>query len=53
MTEIDHIRKCSQYFNILLCNNPEFEEFLVTNGNLRRKYPLTGLYFAVSNSVIS
>jgi len=49
MTEIDHIRKCSQYFNILLCNNPEFEEFLVTNGNLRRKYPLTGLYSALGS----
>ena len=47
MTEIEHIRKCSQYLNILLRNNPAYEEWLLTGGNLKRKYPLTELYSAL------
>ncbi|MGA2400881.1 MAG: hypothetical protein ABSG91_04135 [Syntrophobacteraceae bacterium] len=47
MTEIEHIRKCSQYLNILLRNNPAYEEWLLIEGNLKRKYPLTELYSAL------
>ena len=47
MTEIEHIRKCSQYLNILLRNNPAYEEWLLLEGNLKRKYPLTELYSAL------
>jgi glutamate-ammonia-ligase adenylyltransferase len=47
MTEIEHIRNCSQYLSILLRNNPDFKEFLVKDGALRRKYPLTTLYSAL------
>ena len=53
MTEIEHIRKCSQYLSILLRNNPDFEEFLVSGGNLKRKYPLTGLYSALGSEAQS
>jgi glutamate-ammonia-ligase adenylyltransferase len=47
MTEIEYTRKCSQYLSILLRNNPEYEEWLLSDGNLKRKYPLTGLYSAL------
>jgi glutamate-ammonia-ligase adenylyltransferase len=47
MTEIDYTRKCSQYLSIVLCNNPEYEEWLLRDGNLKRRYPLTGLYSAL------
>ena len=47
MTEIEYVRKCSQYFNILLRNDPDCEEWLLNGGNLRRRYPLTGLYSAL------
>ena len=47
MTEIEYVRKCSQYLNILLRNNPAFEEWLLGEGNLKRKYPLTELYSAL------
>ncbi|HIJ68713.1 MAG TPA: bifunctional [glutamate--ammonia ligase]-adenylyl-L-tyrosine phosphorylase/[glutamate--ammonia-ligase] adenylyltransferase, partial [Deltaproteobacteria bacterium] len=47
MTEIDYTRKCSQYLSIVLCNNPEYEEWLLSDGNLKRRYPLTGLYSAL------
>ncbi|HYA39854.1 MAG TPA: hypothetical protein VEF34_01015 [Syntrophobacteraceae bacterium] len=49
MTEIEYIRRCSQYLGILLRNNPDFEEFLVSEKNLKRKYPLTGLYSALGS----
>ena len=47
MTEIEHVRKCSQYLNILLRNNPDFEQWLLGGGNLKRRYPLTELYSAL------
>ena len=47
MTEIEYTRKCSQYFSILLSNNPDYEEWLLGDGNLKRRYPLTGLYSAL------
>ena len=47
MTEIEYTRKCSQYLSILLRNNPEYEEWLLSDGNLKRRYPLTGLYSAL------
>ncbi len=47
MTEIDYTRKCSQYLSIVLHNNPEYEEWLLSDGNLKRRYPLTGLYSAL------
>ncbi|MGO9690994.1 MAG: hypothetical protein ACLP2X_21030 [Syntrophobacteraceae bacterium] len=47
MTELEYVRKCSQYLNILLRNNPDFEEWLLGEGNLKRKYPLTELYSAL------
>jgi glutamate-ammonia-ligase adenylyltransferase len=51
MTEIEHIRKCSQYLNILLRNNPDFEEFLLSEGNIKRKYPLANIYSALGSEV--
>ena len=47
MTELEHTRKCSQYLSTLLRNYPEYEEWLLGDGNLKRKYPLTGLYSAL------
>ena len=47
MTELEYVRKCSQYLNILLRKNPDFEEWLLGEGNLKRKYPLTELYSAL------
>jgi len=47
MTEIEYTSKCSQYLSILLRNNPEYEEWLLSDGNLKRRYPLTGLYSAL------
>jgi glutamate-ammonia-ligase adenylyltransferase len=47
MTELEFTRKCSQYLDILLRNNPDFEEWLLGEGNLKRKYPLTGIYSAL------
>jgi len=47
MSEIEYVRKCSQYLDILLRNNPYFEQWLLGEGNLKRKYPLTELYSAL------
>ncbi len=47
MSEIEHVRKCSQYLDILLRNNPDYTQWLLSEGNLNRKYPLTGLYSAL------
>ncbi|MDR3553824.1 MAG: hypothetical protein P4L55_03630 [Syntrophobacteraceae bacterium] len=47
MSEIEYFRKCSQYFAILLRNDPSCEEWLLGGGNLKRRYPLTGLYAAL------
>ncbi len=47
MTEIEYTRKCSQYLSILLRNNPDYEQWLLSEGNLKRKYPLTGIYSAL------
>lgn len=47
MTEIEYTSKCSQYLSILLRNNPDYEEWLLGEGNLKRTYPLTGLYSAL------
>ncbi len=47
MTEIEYIGKCSKYLDILLRNNPGYAEWLLGEGNLNRKYPLTGLYSAL------
>jgi glutamate-ammonia-ligase adenylyltransferase len=44
MTEIEYTRKCSQYLSVLLCNNPEYEEWLLSDDNLKHKYPFAGLY---------
>jgi glutamate-ammonia-ligase adenylyltransferase len=44
MSEIEHVRKCSRYLDILLRNNPDYRQWLLSEGNLNRKYPLTGLY---------
>ncbi|MFZ0944607.1 MAG: bifunctional [glutamate--ammonia ligase]-adenylyl-L-tyrosine phosphorylase/[glutamate--ammonia-ligase] adenylyltransferase [Syntrophobacteraceae bacterium] len=44
MTEIEYTRKCSQYLSVVLCNNPEYEEWLLSDDNLKHKYPLTRLY---------
>ena len=47
MTEIEYVRRCSQYFAILLRKDPGLEEWLLGEGNLRRRYPLTDLYSAL------
>ncbi len=47
MNEIEHVRKCSRYLDILLRNNPDYGRWLLSEGNLNRKYPLTGLYSAL------
>ncbi|MDR3567444.1 MAG: hypothetical protein P4L43_05380 [Syntrophobacteraceae bacterium] len=47
MSEIEYVRRCSQYFAILLRNDPGIEEWLLGEGNLKRRYPLTGLYCAL------
>jgi glutamate-ammonia-ligase adenylyltransferase len=44
MTEMEYIGKCSKYLHILLRNNPGYGEWLLGEGNLNRKYPLTELY---------
>ena len=49
MTEIEYTRKCSQYLSIILRNNPSYEEWLVGEGNIKRRYPLTGLYSALGS----
>lgn len=46
MTEIEYLRKCSRYLDILLGNNPDYVEWLL-GANLNRKYPLTGIYSAL------
>ncbi|MGC9196051.1 MAG: hypothetical protein ACP5IL_11430, partial [Syntrophobacteraceae bacterium] len=47
MNEIDYIAQCSQYFAILLRNDPACTDWLLGEGNLGRKYPLTVLYSAL------
>jgi glutamate-ammonia-ligase adenylyltransferase len=47
MNELDYIAQCSQYFAILLRNDPACTDWLLGQGNLRRKYPLTALYSAL------
>ncbi len=47
MTELDYVRKCSQYFAILLRKDPGWEDWLLGEANLLRRYPLTGLYSAL------
>ncbi len=49
MSEIQYLRKCSQYFAILLRTDPGCEEWLVGEANLRRRYPLAGLYSALQS----
>ncbi|SPF40082.1 (Glutamate--ammonia-ligase) adenylyltransferase [Syntrophobacter sp. SbD1] len=49
MTEIEYTRKCSQYLSILLRNNPDYEEWLLGESNIKRKYPLTGLYSSLGS----
>lgn len=44
MTDIEHVRRCSQYLDILLRNNPGYLQWLLEERNLEKKYPLTGLY---------
>ncbi len=45
MTEIEHVKNCSHYFEILLRNVAGGEEWLLAN--LKRRYPLAGLYSAL------
>ncbi|MGC8492156.1 MAG: hypothetical protein ACP5SH_10505 [Syntrophobacteraceae bacterium] len=45
MTEIEYVRNCSHYFEILLRNIAGGEEWLLAN--LKRRYPLAGLYAAL------
>jgi glutamate-ammonia-ligase adenylyltransferase len=47
MSELEYIGKCSKYLDILLRNNPGYEEWLLGEANLNRKYPLTDLYSAL------
>jgi len=49
MIEIEYTRKCSQYLATILRNNPGYEDWLLSNGNLKRRYPLTGLYSALGS----
>lgn len=51
MTETDHIRRCSQYLDILLRNNPDYGRWLWGERNLFKKYPLTGLYGSLQEEV--
>ena len=51
MTEIEHIRKCSQYLSILLRNNSDYEEWLLAESNIKRKYPLASLYSSLGLEV--
>ena len=49
MTEIEHVRQCSQYLDTLLRNNAENGDWLLNGRQLGRKYPLTGLYAELQN----
>ena len=51
MSEIDHVRQCSQYLDTLLRNNPENGDWLSSGGRAGRKYPLTGLYAELHDEV--
>ncbi|MFZ2447746.1 MAG: hypothetical protein WAW37_15425 [Syntrophobacteraceae bacterium] len=51
MTEIQHVRRCSQYLDILVRNNPGYAAWLIEERNINRKYPLTGLYSDLEQSV--
>ncbi|MCE5334865.1 MAG: hypothetical protein LLG06_09760 [Desulfobacteraceae bacterium] len=44
MTELEYIRRCSQYLDILVRNNPDYAAWLLEGHNINRRYPLTGLY---------
>ncbi len=44
MSEIEHIRKCSQYLDILMRTSTYSIDWLISENNIRRRYPLTGLY---------
>ncbi len=53
MDPIQHVRRCSQYFDILLRNHPEYGGWLLDEQNMRRKFPLTGLYADLQHEVES
>lgn len=51
MTELERIRESSQYLATLLRRRPEFQDWLWTRNNLRRRYPLTELYRDLQQAV--
>jgi glutamate-ammonia-ligase adenylyltransferase len=51
MDSIQHVRRCSQYFDILLRNHPEYGEWLLDEQNIKKKFPLTGLYADLQREV--
>ncbi len=53
MTEIEHVRRCSQYLDIILRNNPEYASWLFDEWQIKKKYPLTGLYSELQQSACS
>ncbi len=50
MTEIEHVRRCSQYLDIILRNNPEYASWLFGEWQIKKKYPLMGLYSDLQQS---
>lgn len=50
MTETQHVRRCSQYLDIILRNNPEYGPWLFEEWQVKKKYPLTGLYSELQQS---
>jgi len=51
MTELDHVRRCSQYLDILVRNNPDYSQWLIGDGNIGRNYALTSLYSDLRHAV--
>ncbi|MEN6437748.1 MAG: hypothetical protein ABFD97_04130 [Syntrophobacter sp.] len=51
MSQLTHVRQCSQYLDILVRNNPDYAEWLIDDGNIGRKFPLTTLYSDLQHAV--
>ena len=51
MNELERIRESSQYLATLLRGNPHYRDWLLTEKNLYRRYPLTELYEDLQKAV--
>lgn len=51
MSELTYVRQCSQYLDILIRNNPDYAEWLIGDGNIGRRFPLTTLYSDLRHAV--